>query len=243
MSGAVLTPPKPHYVRDYQKLVQKFQRDFGNNDEAFERAVGGYYIHVGEAQADLVRQVAPEGPFRMIDVGCGAGRAAFALRDESRISYLGIDVVAELLQHAEKKAGRPDWRFEKVSTIEIPAADASADLLLIMSVFTHLTPREINTYLGECARVLKPGGAVIASYLERNNPEHKSLYYKPIRNRISRLIGRDVMVRFTTEDELAAWFRNAGLIVERAIDNARVGQHVLIGRKPSSHDNAEARTG
>lgn len=228
---------QPHYVRNYRSLMRRLRRESADEDEAVERAVGGHYIRTGEVQAELIRTIAPEGPFSMVDVGCGSGRAAFALREEKRISYVGIDVVPDLLDYARMKADRPDWRFELISKISIPVSDAFADLILVMSVFTHLKPDEIKTYLTECARVLKPGGAVIASYLERDNERHRSLFYRPLRNRISRLLGRDVMVSFTTQTELAKWMTDAGFTVERAIVDGPIGQHVLIGRKPSGAQN------
>ena len=221
----------PHYVRNYRSLMRRLRRESDSEDEAVERAVGGHYLRVGKVQADLVLEVAPDGPFTMIDIGCGSGRAAFALREEERLSYIGIDVVPDLVDYARQKTDRPDWRFELISSIAIPAEAASADIALIMSVFTHLKPDEIKTYLAEVVRVLKPGGAVIASYLERDNERHRSLFYRPLKNRISRLLGRDVMVSFTTKDELAGWMESAGLTIERAIGDGPVGQHVLIGRK------------
>lgn len=219
--------------------MRRMRRESDSDEEAAERAVGGYYERVGQLQADLVRDVAPRGAFTMIDVGCGAGRAAFALRHEDRLSYMGIDVVSELIDHAKKKADRPDWRFALVSSIAIPAQDNVADIVLVMSVFTHLKPDEIETYLSECFRVLKPGGAIIASYLERDNARHRSLFHKPLRNRISRLIGRDVMVSFTTQREIAGWAERAGFAVERTIIDGSVGQHVLIGRKPALRQSGD----
>ena len=224
---------QPHYVRNYRQLMRRLRRESADEDEAVERAVGGHYLRVGQVQADLVREVAPEGPFTMVDIGCGSGRAAFALREEQRISYLGIDVVPDLVEYAREKANRPDWDFQIISKIAIPAEAAFADLILIMSVFTHLKPGEIQTYLAECARVMKPGGVVIASYLELENERHRSLFYKPLRNRISRLLGRDVMVSFTTREELSNWMTDAGFTVERAIIDGPIGQHVLIARKPA----------
>ncbi len=223
---------KPHYVREYHNLLRRLRKESTSEDEVFERAVGGAYVRAGNAQADLVREIAPAGDFFLLDIGCGSGRAAFALRDEKRISYLGIDVVPDLIAYAKKKAARPDWQFEPISSINIPCADECADIILIMSVFTHLKQTEIKAYLAECMRALKPGGAVIASYLEFTDEGHKKKFYRPVRHRIARLIGRDVMVSFTTKDELSSWFVQAGLTVERAIGKSPIGQHVLIGRKP-----------
>ena len=223
---------RPHYVRDYQQLVRNLLESSANEEEAMERAVGGSYERVGNEQAEIVREFAPDGPFFLVDIGCGSGRAAYALRGEERISYLGVDVIPDLLEHAKKKVERPDWRFEQISSIVIPAEDNVADIILIMSVFTHLTPGEIKSYLRECMRVLKPGGAVIASYLERDNAKHRSLYYRPWQNLLARLRRRDVMTSFTSQNELSERFERAGFVVERAITDNPIGQHILVGRKP-----------
>jgi SAM-dependent methyltransferase len=47
-----------------------------------------------------------------------------------------------------------------------PAADASVDLVVLRSVFTHMLPPEIEHYVTEIARVLRPGGAAyVTAYL------------------------------------------------------------------------------
>jgi SAM-dependent methyltransferase len=45
-----------------------------------------------------------------------------------------------------------------------PCADASVDLAIASSVFTHLLPATADHYVWEIARVLKPGGRAIASF-------------------------------------------------------------------------------
>ncbi|MBI1366653.1 MAG: methyltransferase domain-containing protein [Alphaproteobacteria bacterium] len=235
MFDRLLAARPPHFVREYRNLVSFLARDAKSEFDLAERAVGGGYEKAGAKQAELVLETAPKGPFRLIDVGCGSGRAAFALRHVERLDYLGTDVVPALLDFARKKVARPDWRFEEVTSLAIPAEDASADIVLFMSVFTHLKPGEPQMLLAEAARVLKPGGAVICSYLDRNHPQHTKQFRPPWRQRLARLLRRDVMISFTTEQTLSEQMKKAGFAIERSLKaEAGFGHFVLIGRKGSA---------
>jgi ubiquinone/menaquinone biosynthesis C-methylase UbiE len=229
--GRLLGKRPPHFVREYRNLVRFLAQRTHSEFELAERAVGGNYQANGALQAKLILEHAPPGPFMLVDVGCGSGRAASALRDVERLSYLGTDVVPALLAFARKQASRPDWRFEEVTSLSIPAEDACADIVTFMSVFTHLKPSEVMTLVGEAARVLKPGGVVISSYLDRTNPAHVGSYRPPWRQRIARLRGTDVMISFTTEAELSAQLEAAGFCVQQSLRDPDFGQCVLIGRK------------
>ncbi|MHA7873684.1 MAG: hypothetical protein ACX939_15145, partial [Hyphococcus sp.] len=77
----------PHYVREYRRLVAFLRKQTGDDKTALERAVGLDYHGPGQAQAALVLRKAPAGPFNLLDVGCGSGRLAHALKDERRIAY------------------------------------------------------------------------------------------------------------------------------------------------------------
>ena len=232
MSAGQSVAGEPHYVREYRRLLRNLRKNSASETEAYERAVGGSYRKKGEAQAALIRESAPEGAFHLIDVGCGSGRLAYALRGETQIAYSGFDIMPELVAHAEKVCERPDWRFETISALAVPVPDASADLIAFMSVFTHLKRREIETYLAEARRVFKPGGRILASYLDPHEPKHTKPFLAPPLQRIARLLGKDVMLTRTARAELTQWMEAAGLRVERAVVEGPIGQHVLIARKP-----------
>src|SRR5690606_30936411 len=103
------------------------------------------------------------------------------------------------------------------------------DIVQFMSVFTHLRPAEIRAYLGEAARVMKPGGALLCSYLDRDNPYHLRGFRAPWRQRLARFLGRDVLISFTTRAELSEMIEAAGFTVEQCIKKAEFGHHVLVG--------------
>ncbi len=222
---------EPHYVREYRRLVRGLLKKSANEAEAMEKAVGGAFAAVGAAQAKLIRELYPDGAVHLIDVGCGSGRLAHALSAESRISYTGFDVVPDLVAYAQKLCARPDWRFETISELALPVEDQRADIIMFMSVFTHLKPDEIRTYLAEAFRVLKPGGRIVASYIDPDETAHKHFSLPALLQVVTRAAGRNVMLTRTPRATLAGWMADAGFTVERAITDARFGQHALIAVK------------
>lgn len=213
-------------------MVASLQKRFGD-ENAMQRAVGGSYEKEGKVQAELILSNAPDGPFNLMDVGCGSGRAAFALRETERLNYWGLDIMPELLDYARQKTDRPDWRFDPISEIALPKSAGNwADIILFMSVFTHLKPSEIKTYLKEAARVLKPNGLLICSYLDRNNPVHRKQFHPAPLQRFARFIGRDVMLRFLGREELIAMVQETGFDVREVLTYNNTGrQHTLIAQR------------
>jgi ubiquinone/menaquinone biosynthesis C-methylase UbiE len=112
----------------------------------------------------------------LIDAGCGSGRLATAIYNQGpKINFLGTDVVPALLDYARERAPDPEWRFVPVDGLHIPWPAGKADFVSFFSVLTHLTEFEGDNYLREAARVLKPGGKIVVSYLE---PADSSLWFR-----------------------------------------------------------------
>ncbi|MEO0467363.1 MAG: class I SAM-dependent methyltransferase [Pseudomonadota bacterium] len=226
-------PSGDHYnVRDYARVIDHHRNKTGDEDAAFHRAVGGAFEGEGQFQAELVRAHAPDGPYTLFDLGCGAGRAAYGLREEAQLTYYGVDIMADLLAYGREKAAREDWRFEVQSGFTLAADDDWADMMLVMSVFTHIHHAETRQYLSEVARVIKPGGKLIVSFLEAGNPLHtKQFYPAPVRWAL-RQLGRDVLVTFMRRDQISGWVTEAGFTVEEIVDYAPVArQHTLVARR------------
>lgn len=119
---------------------------------------------------------------RVLDVGCGVGRIAYALAYylNARAQYDGFDVMRPLVDWASDNLGDrlPNFRFRHVDvynrlynphgtlrgkTFAFPYPDASFDFVCLTSVFTHMRGPEVRHYLDEIARVLAGGGRVVVT--------------------------------------------------------------------------------
>jgi SAM-dependent methyltransferase len=105
----------------------------------------------------------------IVEWGCGCGRVlrhlAAQLTEKQRL--IGIDVDAEAI--AWLGANYPNVPVLAVAeTPPTPLADASADLIVSHSVFTHLPEAVASAWLDELARILKPGGLLITTFHGKN---------------------------------------------------------------------------
>jgi ubiquinone/menaquinone biosynthesis C-methylase UbiE len=202
---------KPHFVRDYRRAVRSLRR---NHDEhtAMSLAVGGSYEIAGKAQLDVLRAIGLHDGDMLVDVGCGSGRTAFALRGLP-IRYHGIDVVPDLVAYAKAKAARADWRFSVVEGLNIPEPDATADMVVFFSVLTHLTWDEGQTYLSDALRVLKPGGTLMFSFLDRDVKRHRQMAGSWAVQAYLRLRGRGVKNVTLSHDQITRWAAHRGLAI------------------------------
>ncbi len=120
---------------------------------------------------------------RVLDVGCGAGALVpeLARRLGPNGAYVGFDVHAPSIRWCRRAfGGDARFRFEVADVASpygrrsgpparryrFPADDASCDLVIAKSVFTHLLPDDAVHYLSETRRVLSPGAtAVVTAFL------------------------------------------------------------------------------
>ncbi|MBX9699614.1 MAG: class I SAM-dependent methyltransferase, partial [Acetobacteraceae bacterium] len=225
--------------------------------EAMERAVGGDYERFGVLEHAVLREAGLTDESSVVDVGCGSGRLAAQLAGRAGLRYLGTDVVPSMLDYARRQAGRPDFRFIHVDRVNIPAADASADIVAFFSVLTHLLHEESYLYLQEAARVLKPGGRVVFSFLEYDTPIGWTVFEANLDWVRKRIVASQINV-FLHRSEIRLWARRLGLEVEvlRAGEPGSVevgageatpampegayafGQSLCILRKPAAGETA-----
>lgn len=123
----------------------------------------------------------------VLDVGCGSGRMALPLTGylnrEGR--YAGFDVSAEAIAWCTENisGSHPNFHFKvvdihngaynptgtyKSSDFRFPYPDESFDVVLLASLFTHMLPSDVEHYLHEIVRVLKPGGRSLITFFLLN---------------------------------------------------------------------------
>lgn len=138
----------------------------------------GHFIQLGRLQPHA----------HVLDVGSGVGRMALPLTTylNGRGAYDGIEIVNDGVtwcqQHITPRFRR--FRFHwanvlnrhynptgqvKASEYRFPFDDATFDFVFLTSVFTHMYPEDVAHYTAEIARVLKPGGRLLATYFLLND--------------------------------------------------------------------------
>ena len=113
----------------------------------------------------LVRLAAPVPGEKVLDVGCGTGAVAIAIKPrvvEGEVH--GIDASPEMIEVAQEKAAkaRLDIDFQVALIEAIPFPDGAFDLVTSSLMLHHLPDDLKRKGLAEIRRVLKPGGRFLA---------------------------------------------------------------------------------
>jgi len=167
----------------------------------------------GQIAAEFDRDLTGMAPFsglRLLDIGCGGGLLS------EPMARLGAEVVgADAAQrnipvaqvHAEQSGLKIDYRHSSAEALA--AAGERFDVVLNMEVVEHVA--DPAAYLAACHALLKPGGLMICSTINRN-----------LKSYAVATIGAEVVMRwlpkgthewrkFITPDELFALIEQAGL--------------------------------
>lgn len=164
-----------NYIADTEAVVPGAEDVFVGDGDF--RAIGAEFLgHLIEIAGLTANDV-------VVDIGCGQGRLAlpltYALSSEGR--YIGLDVVAEGIAWCEdviapRHAGfsfrhidvhhplyNPGGRLAS-DAVRLPVDDGTADLVALISVFTHFDANMARQYAAEVARMLRPGGRCFATF-------------------------------------------------------------------------------
>lgn len=136
---------------------------------AFGRAAGDYAataVLQKEVESRLLEQLdyLTRAPTRVLDAGCGPGRASRALKQRwPGAQVLALDLALPMLREARKQAGwwRPRFACAQADVRALPVADASVDVL-----FSNLCIQwviDLPALFAEWRRVLAPGGLLLLS--------------------------------------------------------------------------------
>jgi ubiquinone/menaquinone biosynthesis C-methylase UbiE len=109
-------------------------------------------------EQQLVQELLPE-QAHVLELGCGKAEKTRLIAQSSKVaSILALEV--DEIQHAKNlQADRPpNVRFAIGGAENIPAGDASADIVLMFKSLHHVPLENLDQALNEIRRVLKPGG-------------------------------------------------------------------------------------
>lgn len=125
------------------------RRQWGTGAEAYDSG-NGSHGGLADEYASLIRGlVRDHGVRRVVDIGCGDFRVASGFVD-AVASYVGLDVVPDLIARNAAAYSRPGLRFEVLDASV--AQPPGADLCLIRQVLQHLSNKQITAILGRCRR-------------------------------------------------------------------------------------------
>ncbi len=149
---------------------------------------------------------------RVLDVGCGGGILSDAMARRGA-HVLGIDLSSKALKVAQlhaMEAATPSVEFREVA-VEALAQEGSAqfDMITCMEMLEHVP--DPSSIVGACATLVKPGGWLFFSTLNRNA---KSFLFAIIgAEHVLKLLpkGTHEYAKFIRPSELAQWCRSSGL--------------------------------
>ena len=199
---------KAHFQDTFNQFLDDLKQQY-TSEEAIQRLVGGEFKAAGLIACDLLRYYGLQDTHHLIDVGCGSGRIAIPLSQQYQGSYQGMDVLKELVDYAEQHCQRPDWCFLQSDGFTIPAEPKSADFIIFFSVFTHLLHEESFHYLQQSAKILRPNGKIIFSFLEFADENHWPVF----ENNVQDVGGRQPLNIFISREAIEVWAKKLGLKV------------------------------
>ena len=165
-----------------------------------------------------IHSICPLAGISALDVGCGGGILADSMARQGAADVVGIDLSTKALKIAQLhalEAQTPNINYREVSAEALAAeAPASFDVVTCMEMLEHVP--DPASVVQACAELVKPGGWVFFSTLNRNA---KSFLFaivgaEYLLNMLPR--GTHEYARMIRPSELAGYCRRANLDVRQS---------------------------
>jgi ubiquinone/menaquinone biosynthesis C-methylase UbiE len=162
---------------------------WGGDTAAYYESMGS----IGEAPAGST----------VVDCPCGAGPALRAVRPDGDVRYIAADLSPSMLRRARRRAAARGLgvEFLEANATDLPLPAASADLFL--SYWGLHCFDDPAAALAEAARLLKPGGRLVACcFVSGRDGWRQRLLVRPANGGFGRRVG--------TQHEVETWLAAAG---------------------------------
>ncbi len=147
---------------------------------------------------------------RLLDIGCGGGLLAEPMA-RLGATVVGADAAARNIPvaqlHAEQMGLEIDYRH--CAAEDLAASGEVFDVVLAMEIIEHVSSPQ--GFVNTCANLLKPGGLMICSTLNRNPKSYMMAVFGAERVMRWLPVGTHDWAKFITPDELYGLIRNAAL--------------------------------
>lgn len=127
------------------------ERDFWDRAARSTSVRDDFIVDKSLADEDFIAILKPLLSGRVLEIGCGIGRL-------SELYDCGIDISEQMLKQTP-----PGKEHRLTSGRVIPYGDESFDTIFCVQVFQHLP--DIQNYISEAYRVLKPSGRFIFQFI------------------------------------------------------------------------------
>ena len=129
---------------------------FLENCNGFAEFLGDGELPLRLARALHLAKVQPDE--RVVDLGCGRGEVVTVCQVLGAMAT-GLDYAAAALEIARDSSA--ELPLVRAAMDAQPLKDATYDVAFSLDVVEHLTPRELDRFLSETYRILRPGGRLI----------------------------------------------------------------------------------
>ncbi len=147
--------------------ADRIGREFYDRTGYFEEDAGHLTDPRSDFQRYRVRKVLeihqPSPDERVLDLGCGWGTFSFALAPRVR-EVVGVDFSHRAVELCHARAGNlgvENTRFVETDARDTGLEAGSFDTVIAADLFEHLYPDDSTAVVGECHRLLRPGGRLV----------------------------------------------------------------------------------
>lgn len=161
---------------------QSVREQYATEDGLAARA--SLYLHGAggrDARDDVLDELRRLAPNRVLEVGCGWGELAVRITTEVGAQVFALDLSPRMVELARQRGVDAVVGYVE----ELPYADGSFDAVVAAWMLYHVP--DLERGLGEVARVLRPGGSLVA--VTNGADDFRELWD---------LVGRDVSPRLLT---------------------------------------------
>ncbi|MGB8621318.1 MAG: methyltransferase domain-containing protein [Paracoccaceae bacterium] len=136
------------------RAVESYYDDWA---ERYDETLSEWQYRAPADASDLLASHLDDGA-RVLDVGCGTGLLAAALRKRGDYTVDGIDISAESLQLAERRGDYTRLLRHDLQDLPLPVQDNAYDAAASVGVLTYIEDAE--ALLRDLCRCVRPGGAI-----------------------------------------------------------------------------------
>jgi ubiquinone/menaquinone biosynthesis C-methylase UbiE len=164
------------------------------------------------ARKKLFDQASVQPHHRVLDVGCGTGTFAVAIKSWlPSAEVVGLDPDPKALARSRRKAERAgiSIHFDQGFANALPYSDGSFDRVFSSLMFHHIPHDSKLATMREVRRVLKPGGSLHLLDFEQEGPRSH--------NPLARWLHSSERMQDNAREQILGWMRGAGFSEARVV--------------------------